>query len=167
MKAEVQEPEEHKEAAPKAAAAAVEASKAAAAAVESPKAAAAGTVSVISGGSVVRFGSIAEALESAKPSSKIEITGAHAGQHLIIPSQLKGFSLSLSLSHGFPSSLRPGGALVLCPHSTEWTKENWTVLVAIVVLDNLLSREGRQCKLAGMHGVCLCACVYTRSKATF
>jgi hypothetical protein len=98
MKAEVQEPEEHKEAAPKAAAAAVEASKAAAAAAESPKAAAAGTVSVISGGSVVRFGSIAEALENAKPSSKIEITGAHAGQHLIIPSQLKGFSLSLSLS---------------------------------------------------------------------
>jgi hypothetical protein len=95
MKAEVQAGEAPKAEAPKAAAAAVEASKAAALSTQSPPAA--GTVSVISGGSVVRFASIAEALENAKPSSKIEITGAHAGQHLIIPSQLKGLSVSLSL----------------------------------------------------------------------
>ncbi len=99
MKAEVQAAGAPKVAAPKAAAAAVEASKSAAAAAEAPKAAAAGTVSVISANSVVRFGSIAEALENAKPSCKIEITGAHAGQQLIIPSLLKGLSVSVSLSH--------------------------------------------------------------------
>ena len=40
-------------------------------------------------------------------------------------------------------------------------KDNWTVSEAIVVLDTLLSREGRQCKLAGVHGVCVCvrACI--------
>ena len=123
MKAEVQAAGDPKVAAPKAAEAAVEASKAAAAAAEAPKAAAAGTVSVISGGSVVRFGSIAEALENAKPSSKIEITGAHAGQHLIIPSQMKGLSVCVCVS--LIDSLHrcaQEGALVQYPNSRERTK---------------------------------------------
>ena len=86
------------------------------------KAAAGGTVSVISGGSVVRFGTIAEALENAKPSSKIEITGAHTGHHLIISSQLKGLlSLCLSLIDSLHRCAQEG-ALVQYPNSRERTK---------------------------------------------